>query len=107
MKSPREFRCLQVAVPNEQTGRAVNNHLCCIPELVQPGPGQDLVVAFEVLNLSKGPMLDLFLLPCVETELQSPSSAIQEENQTSTQRPSLQNFHVGEFKSPEDTAEEG
>ena len=66
-----------------------------------------MVVVFEVLNLSKGPVLDLFVLPCVGTELQSPSSAIQEENQTSTQRPSSQNFHVGEFKSLEDTAEEG
>ena len=107
MKSPREFRCLQVAVPNEQTGRAVNNHLCCIPELVQPWHGLDLVVPFGVLSLTKGPILEPYLLSHLGTELQSPSSTIQEGIQTSTQRPSLQNFHVGEFKSPEDTAEEG
>ena len=66
-----------------------------------------MVVVFEVLNLSKGPVLDLFVLPCVGTELQSPSSAIQEENQTSTWRSSSQDFHVVVLKNPEDTAEEG
>ena len=72
MKTNREFRCLHVTVTRvsctyEQTEKAVNNHLCCIPELVQPGPGQGMVVVFEVLNLSKGPVLDLFVLPCVGT----------------------------------------
>lgn len=52
-------------------------------------------------------MLDLFMLPCVGTELQSPSSTIQEENQISTWRSSSQDFHVVELKSPEDIAEEG
>ena len=66
-----------------------------------------MVVGFEVLNMSKGPVLDHFMLPCVGTELQSPSSTIQEENQPSTWRTSSQDFHVVELKTPGDTAEEG
>ena len=107
MKSPREFRCLQVAVPNEQTGRAVNNLLCCIPELVQPWHGLDLVVPFGVLSLTKGPILEPYLLSHLGTELQSPSSTIQEGIQTSTGRPSFQSSHARDFKNPKDTARKG
>ena len=47
-----------------------------------------------------------FLLTCLETELQSPSSTIQEGIQTPTRGSSSQHSHAGEFKSPKDTAEE-
>ena len=66
-----------------------------------------MVVGVAVLNMSRGPVFDHFMLTCVGTELQSPSSTIQEENQPSTWRPSSQNFHVVELKTPGDTAEEG
>ena len=47
-----------------------------IPELVQPGHDWDMVFAFRVLSLAKGPVTDPFLLPCLGTEFQSPSSTI-------------------------------
>ena len=75
--------------------------LCFIPELVQLGHDWDMVFALGVLSLVKGPMTDPFLLPCLGTVSVSIINH-QEENPTSTWRPSSQSPHAGESKSPKD-----
>lgn len=82
--------------------------LCCISEFVQPWHGLDLVVPFGVLSLTKGPILESYMLSHLGTELHhQPSSTIQEGIQISTGRPSSQSSHARDFKNPKDTAGKG
>ncbi|XP_034513068.1 olfactory receptor 1571-like [Ailuropoda melanoleuca] len=86
--------------PSEQTQGAVNISSAVERQHVDPWTGRDMVAnIFVFLSLAGGPMLHCFLLSCLGTGLQSPSSTIQGGIGTSTRtlssyRPTSSDFHL-------------
>lgn len=81
-------------MPNEQIEGAVNISSAAVPQHVQAWTGQVLLVAFGVLSLARMLTLASFLLPCVGTELQSPSLTIQEKFRPHRDLPLRISIHV-------------